>query len=144
MARAIWMTLSVGVGLALSGCGAADDADFATSEGNDTSESSDARRDIAVADEASDGAEAPELGALEQPLTRGSVARTGYTCAGLECSCTGDVDCNDMFSDGVCGDVSSCDTSDPLNPKCECLILRVQKPPRQVLVVSPPLLLLAP
>ena len=159
MARAIWMTLSVCVGLALSGCGAADDTDFASGEdrdgngindGNDISDGNGINdgNDVGDVSDASsvsgvEGSPAPEFGSLAQPLTRGSVSRAGYTCAGLKCSCTGDVDCNDMFSDGVCGDVSSCDTTDPLNPTCECLILRVQKPPRQVLVVNPPLLLLA-
>lgn len=131
MARAIWMTLSVCVGLVLSGCGAAAEAELDASESDLGSD---------VGDPA--GVEAPDLGSLEQPLTHGTVGRAGYTCAGLKCTCTGDIDCGDMFGDGVCGDVSSCDTSDPLNPKCECLILRVQKPPR-VLVANPPVLLLA-
>lgn len=49
--------------------------------------------------------------------------RLGYTCEGLKCTCVGDDDCNDMFSDGVCGDVASCDDTDPLNPRCECIIV---------------------
>ena len=40
-----------------------------------------------------------------------------YTCEGLKCKCTGDADCNDMFTDGVCGDVASCDNG---NGTCEC------------------------
>ncbi len=40
-----------------------------------------------------------------------------YSCEGLKCNCTGDVDCNDMFGAGVCGDVASCDTG---NGTCEC------------------------
>jgi hypothetical protein len=33
---------------------------------------------------------------------------TGYTCDGAICTCTGDEDCNDMFSSGVCGDIAQC------------------------------------
>jgi hypothetical protein len=31
-----------------------------------------------------------------------------FTCSGLVCSCTGDTDCNDMFSSKVCGDLATC------------------------------------
>lgn len=55
--------------------------------------------------------------------------RTAYSCEGLKCTCHGDEDCNDMFSDGVCGDVSSCDDTNPLSPTCECIVvLGVQRP----------------
>jgi hypothetical protein len=40
-----------------------------------------------------------------------------YSCEGLKCKCTGDDDCNDMFTAGVCGDVASCDNG---NGTCEC------------------------
>jgi hypothetical protein len=52
---------------------------------------------------------------LGSPGSPGSSAR--YTCEGLKCKCTGDADCNDMFSAGVCGDVASCDNG---NGTCEC------------------------
>jgi hypothetical protein len=55
---------------------------------------------------------------LSIPVANNSVGgkRLGYTCEGLQCTCTGDADCNDMFSDGVCGDIASC-TDDV----CKCL-----------------------
>lgn len=31
-----------------------------------------------------------------------------YRCEGLSCTCEGDDDCNDMYSSGVCGDVTFC------------------------------------
>lgn len=43
-----------------------------------------------------------------------------YSCSGLMCTCTGDVDCNDMFTNAGCGDVSKCDDSGP-EPVCWCL-----------------------
>lgn len=43
-----------------------------------------------------------------------------YTCSGLMCSCVGDADCNDMFTNANCGDVTSCNTSGP-EPACWCL-----------------------
>jgi hypothetical protein len=43
-----------------------------------------------------------------------------YTCSGLMCSCVGDADCNDMYTNANCGDVTSCDTSGP-EPACWCL-----------------------
>jgi hypothetical protein len=36
------------------------------------------------------------------------VAKMGYTCEGLACSCVGDEDCNDMFLHGGCGDIAQC------------------------------------
>jgi hypothetical protein len=50
------------------------------------------------------------------------LGRTGGTlqfdCSDpLKCTCTGDEDCNDLFSTGKCGDVASCDTGEG---KCWC------------------------
>ena len=42
-----------------------------------------------------------------------------YSCEGLQCTCTGDADCNDMFTDGVCGDIASCN-----DDVCKCLRLK--------------------
>jgi hypothetical protein len=85
--------------------------------------------------EGDESSEAAELGGLQQSLrTTVGGTRAGYTCSGLKCTCTGDDDCNDMFEDGVCGDVTSCDTTDPLNPKCECLILKVKQVPRTFVI----------
>jgi hypothetical protein len=45
----------------------------------------------------------------------------GFTCEGLQCTCQGDVDCNDMFGSGKCGDITSCDNDTGI---CKCLILK--------------------
>ena len=47
--------------------------------------------------------------------------RLGYTCEGLQCTCQGDVDCNDMFGSGKCGDIASCDNDTGI---CKCLMLK--------------------
>ena len=47
--------------------------------------------------------------------------RLGYTCEGLQCTCQGDVDCNDMFGSGKCGDIASCDEDTGI---CKCLMLK--------------------
>ena len=76
----------------------------------------------------------------EQALKGGGGGRTslGYACSGLRCTCTGDIDCNDMFSDGVCGDIATCDDTDPLNPHCECLVLlRVNRGRAALTIASP-------
>jgi hypothetical protein len=57
------------------------------------------------------------LSTSEQPSS-GSGAIAKYTCEGLKCTCHGDVDCNDMFTADVCGDVASCDTG---ADSCSCL-----------------------
>jgi hypothetical protein len=45
----------------------------------------------------------------------------GFTCEGLQCTCQGDVDCNDMFGSGKCGDITSCDNDTGI---CRCMILK--------------------
>jgi hypothetical protein len=52
-----------------------------------------------------------------------SVARIGggtlnYNCAGFLCTCTGDEDCNDLFTKEACGDLAGCD-----DRGCWCLRL---------------------
>lgn len=44
----------------------------------------------------------------------------GFSCSRLACSCSGDDDCNDMFSSGVCGDIASCDETGG-GVRCGCL-----------------------
>lgn len=39
----------------------------------------------------------------------------GFTCSGFGCVCTGDADCNDMFSTNVCGPYAVC-----INNVCWC------------------------
>ncbi len=53
----------------------------------------------------------------------------GYTCDGLQCTCQGDVDCNDLFGSGKCGDIASCDSDTGI---CKCLILK-KAPPKKLL-----------
>jgi hypothetical protein len=76
-----------------------------------------------AAQSASEEGAAGEATATEQSALNnapgGGGGAHGYSCAGLVCNCTGDVDCNDMFGSGVCGDVAQCDNStDP--PTCWC------------------------
>jgi len=112
MAKMIWIATLAAA--ALIGC--------AGSDGNEDGE-------LGPLDTEAETSEAAELGGLQQPLrTAVGPTRTGYTCAGLRCTCSGDDDCNDMFGDGVCGDISSCDASDPLHPTCECLMFKVSVP----------------
>ncbi|MEO6391914.1 MAG: hypothetical protein ABIP75_08695, partial [Pyrinomonadaceae bacterium] len=40
------------------------------------------------------------------PGTQGTAL---VSCEGLLCTCTGDVDCNDMFTNYNCGDLAGCD-----------------------------------
>jgi len=119
MAPSKWMiALTVGLATTLSACSGADPGIEADSSASD---------DGSGAQAAEVGA--PEIGVLQSALQRGAGGtQLGYTCDGLMCTCTGDVDCNDMFSSGKCGDVSSCDETDPLNPVCRCLILKVSGP----------------
>jgi hypothetical protein len=120
MAKTIWFTTLAACTVLLIGCAGAD----GTGDG-----------ELGAIDPEGETSEAAELGGLQQPLrTIGGGTRAGYTCSGLKCTCTGDDDCNDMFSDGVCGDVSSCDTTNPLNPTCECLIFKVSRPRHSVAI----------
>lgn len=41
------------------------------------------------------------------PIADGG-GRLGFSCDRLTCDCSGDDDCNDMFSSGVCGDIAFC------------------------------------
>jgi hypothetical protein len=48
-------------------------------------------------------------------LTKGLLsirARAGFECSGPLCVCTGDDDCNDMFTTGLCGDAICFETAD--------------------------------
>lgn len=63
---------------------------------------------------------------LLKPISSGGLSgvggvRTGYTCEGLRCDCVGDSDCNDMFTNAGCGDVSSCNTDANGVVRCSCL-----------------------
>ena len=46
---------------------------------------------------------------------------SGFQCTGLHCSCDSDLDCNDMFSTNVCGDVAQCYEEKDGSVSCECL-----------------------
>jgi hypothetical protein len=44
-----------------------------------------------------------------------------YTCKDDICSCNGDADCNDMFTNAGCGDLAYCTTNRDGRVFCECL-----------------------
>lgn len=63
-----------------------------------------------------------DLGATSSALTRGSIGGGGglsFSCNFIMCSCTGDIDCNDMFTSGACPGDAYCDESGP-EPVCYC------------------------
>lgn len=60
--------------------------------------------------------------------------RLGYSCEGLQCTCTGDADCNDMFEAGICGDIASCN-----DDVCKCLkFKKTPKTPKTPKVLGNP------
>ena len=73
--------------------------------------------------------------------TGGGGASAGYTCSGGYCTCTGDPDCNDMFSDGVCGTgpkSSICHINEADVPRCRCsMARRIDSRPIVVAPVTP-------
>lgn len=42
-------------------------------------------------------------------LSRIGGGTLNYNCEGILCSCTGDEDCNNMFTKEACGDIAACD-----------------------------------
>jgi hypothetical protein len=42
-------------------------------------------------------------------LARISSGTLNYNCEGILCTCTGDEDCNNMFTKEACGDIAACD-----------------------------------
>jgi hypothetical protein len=42
-------------------------------------------------------------------LSRPGGGTLNYSCEGLLCSCSGDADCNDLFTTDLCGDIAVCD-----------------------------------
>ncbi len=51
-----------------------------------------------------------DIKAQKLSLTRiGGGTTLNYNCEGILCSCTGDADCNDMFTKEACGDIAACD-----------------------------------
>lgn len=55
----------------------------------------------------------------------GSTARrTAYSCEGGYCTCTGDDDCNDMFSGDDCGPKAICQINPAGIPRCRCSVAR--------------------
>ena len=59
---------------------------------------------------------APRLGS-SGAIPRPSTAQ--FECSRASCSCSGDADCNDMFSSGVCGRDALCDQTGGVT--CTCL-----------------------
>jgi hypothetical protein len=102
--RSFWFTLNatlVTTALALGGCAAGDSSDEAEAEATRTSP-----------------------GAL---MNTGAGGGSRW-CEGGYCTCTGDADCNDMFSSGVCADglkTAICHINSADVPRCRCLAARV-------------------
>lgn len=71
-----------------------------------------------------DAGEEPTATSAEA-LTKGGAGVSSYSCDGTFCTCTGDEDCNDMFSDGVCGAKAICQISPTDVPRCRCSVARV-------------------
>lgn len=84
---------------------------------------------------------ANDAGQVQERAVRKSGGPTrGYTCSATECTCTGDIDCNNMFSSGKCnGPIldNDCDTTNPLVPVCHCLITMTQPPKGNRLPIAP-------
>jgi len=60
----------------------------------------------------------PRLGTFSSPGLIGGVL--GFSCGSLACTCSGDNDCNDMFSTNACGPYAVCDETGG-RVKCVCL-----------------------
>jgi hypothetical protein len=56
---------------------------------------------------------------VDLPITQPDPEPIAFDCERFSCGCKGDIDCNDMFSSGVCGDITLCDTSGTVT--CTCL-----------------------
>jgi len=66
----------------------------------------------------------------ERAVRMGGGSKLGFTCAGGECTCTGDTDCNNMFLSGKCkGTIfdAGCDTSKP-TVTCWCSTTMTTQP----------------
>jgi hypothetical protein len=50
-----------------------------------------------------------DIRTLKLGLARIGGGTLNYSCEGILCSCSGDDDCNDMFTNGGCGDIAVCD-----------------------------------
>jgi hypothetical protein len=57
-----------------------------------------------------------DLRGLKLGPSRTGGGTVNFTCSGLFCGCTGDVDCNNMFSGGACGSIAWC-----YNDRCYCV-----------------------
>ena len=73
----------------------------------------------------------------------GGGAGESWACTGPAntCICTGDDDCNDMFSSGVCGDKAICQINSQDIPKCVCTMgdILVTKPTHPIVSpINPP------
>ena len=76
----------------------------------------------------------------ERAVRQGGGMGLGFDCSsGTECTCTGDVDCNNMFGSGKCtGTIfdRGCDTSKPV-PTCWCTTSRQQTPQNRFQSMGP-------
>jgi hypothetical protein len=62
----------------------------------------------------------PQIQALASAL-QAAGPRLGFSCAPWGCICTGDADCNDMFSTNSCGPRAVCFTDAANNVVCVCV-----------------------
>jgi hypothetical protein len=71
----------------------------------------------------------------------------GYSCDGIYCTCTGDDDCNNMFSDGVCGEgpkSAICQINSADVPRCRCSVASAPAPSGTTTHVPRPPIVLPP
>ncbi len=76
----------------------------------------------------------------EAALKNTGGTKRSYLCEDGYCTCTGDAECNDMFSDGVCGDgprSAICHINEADVPRCRCAIARTVQPWPWPVVVQP-------
>ena len=69
---------------------------------------------------AGDVLDRPQIQAIASAL-RAAGLRAGFACAPWGCICTGDADCNDMFSTNSCGSRAVCFTDAANNVVCVCI-----------------------
>lgn len=74
-----------------------------------------------------DSSKSNDVGETAQALASNGGGPVGYDCppGSPYCTCTGDIDCNNMFSSGVCGagpNDSVCQINGADVPRCRCRI----------------------
>jgi hypothetical protein len=78
--------------------------------------------------------------AAEAQAIGGGGVGSGAWCDGSGlCTCTGDEDCNNMFSSGVCGEKAICQIDSADVPRCRCVVAAVKptNPLHPIGIVNP-------